>query len=128
MTTHEHAILFEPFTHGSMQLNNRIVMAPMIRGFAQGGLPGADHVEYYRRRAEGGVGLILTEGAVIDRPSSRNEPASLERLVTRMERGEFDLIAVGRALIVDPDWANKVQAGRLDELSPFETQALASFV
>jgi 2,4-dienoyl-CoA reductase-like NADH-dependent reductase (Old Yellow Enzyme family) len=45
-----------------------------------------------------------------------------------MEREEFDLIAVGRALIVDPDWAAKVQAGRLDELNPFETQVLASFV
>jgi 2,4-dienoyl-CoA reductase-like NADH-dependent reductase (Old Yellow Enzyme family) len=58
----------------------------------------------------------------------RAEAASLDRLIDRMERAEFDLIAVGRALIVDPDWAEKVRAGRLDALTPFETQALAKFI
>lgn len=67
-------ILFEPFSMGSFSLRNRIVMAPMTRGFAAGGLPGSAHVEYYRRRAEGEVGLILSEGTVIERPASRNEP------------------------------------------------------
>lgn len=67
-------ILFEPFRLKSLILKNRIVMAPMTRGFAQNGLPAEPHVDYYRRRVEGGVGLILTEGTVIDRPTSRNEP------------------------------------------------------
>lgn len=67
-------ILFEPFRLNSLDLKNRIVMAPMTRGFAEGGLPAGSHVDYYRRRAEGGVGLILSEGTVVDRPASRNEP------------------------------------------------------
>ena len=67
-------VLFEPFQVKSLRLKNRIVMAPMTRSFAAGGLPGPAHVDYYRRRAEGGVGLILSEGTVIDRPASRNEP------------------------------------------------------
>lgn len=67
-------VLFRPFTLKSLTLPNRIVMAPMTRGMAEGGVPGAAHAEYYRRRAEGGVGLILTEGTVIDRPASRNMP------------------------------------------------------
>ena len=46
----------------------------MTRGMAQDGIPGLAHAEYYRRRAAGGVGLILTEGTVIDRPASRNMP------------------------------------------------------
>ena len=29
----------------------------------------------------------------------------------RIERGEFDMIALGRALIADPDWPNKVRRG-----------------
>lgn len=66
-------ILFEPFRLKTLELKNRIVMAPMTRGFAEGGLVGKSHADYYRRRAEGQVGLILTEGAVVDRPSSRNE-------------------------------------------------------
>jgi 2,4-dienoyl-CoA reductase-like NADH-dependent reductase (Old Yellow Enzyme family) len=67
-------ILFQPFSLKSLHLKNRIVMAPMTRGFAENGLPAQPHVDYYRRRAEGGAGLILTEGTVVDRPASRNEP------------------------------------------------------
>ena len=66
--------LFRPLTVGTMRLANRIVMAPMTRTFASGGVPGPANAAYYRRRAEGGVGLILSEGTVIDRPASRNEP------------------------------------------------------
>ena len=67
-------ILFSPFTLKGLTLPNRIVMAPMTRGLAANGIPGPAHADYYRRRAEGGVGLILTEGTVIDRPASRNMP------------------------------------------------------
>ena len=60
-------ILFKPFSLKSLHLKNRIVMAPMTRGFAEDGIPAQPHVDYYRRRAEGGAGLILTEGTVVDR-------------------------------------------------------------
>ncbi|MEL7487426.1 MAG: NADH:flavin oxidoreductase [Pseudomonadota bacterium] len=49
-----------------------------------------------------------------------SEPASLDNLIERMERDEFDLIAVGRALLKDPQWATKVREGRIDELQTFE--------
>jgi 2,4-dienoyl-CoA reductase-like NADH-dependent reductase (Old Yellow Enzyme family) len=67
-------ILFTPFSLKGLTLPNRIVMAPMTRNMAEGGIPGPAHAEYYRRRADGGVGLILTEGTVVDRPASRNTP------------------------------------------------------
>src|SRR5580704_10822520 len=54
--------LFTPFTIKQLKLANRIVMAPMTRSFSPGGIPGADVARYYRQRAEGGVGLIVTEG------------------------------------------------------------------
>lgn len=66
--------LFQPFKLKSLTLKNRVVMAPMTRSFSPNGVPGNDVAEYYRRRAAGGVGLILSEGAVIDRPASRNDP------------------------------------------------------
>jgi 2,4-dienoyl-CoA reductase-like NADH-dependent reductase (Old Yellow Enzyme family) len=69
------ASLFRPLPFGGRVLRNRIVMAPMTRRFSPGGLPGRDVLEYYRRRAEGGVGLIVTEGGCIDPPSARLEPA-----------------------------------------------------
>ncbi|MCQ8277399.1 NADH:flavin oxidoreductase [Acetobacteraceae bacterium KSS8] len=65
--------LFRPLRIGSLHLANRIVMAPMTRTFAPGGVPTDQIAAYYRRRAEGGVGLILSEGTVVDRPQSRNE-------------------------------------------------------
>lgn len=66
--------LFQPFTIKNLALKNRIVMAPMTRSFATGGIPNADIAGYYRRRAEHEVGLILSEGTVIDRPGARNDP------------------------------------------------------
>ncbi|WP_024806000.1 NADH:flavin oxidoreductase [Nocardia sp. BMG51109] len=34
-------------------------------------------------------------------------------------RGEFDIVAVGRALLADPEWVNKMRDGRLAEITPF---------
>ncbi|WP_458071905.1 NADH:flavin oxidoreductase [Rhodanobacter sp. BL-MT-08] len=66
-------VLFEPFQIKNLVLKNRVVMAPMTRSFSPEGVPGANVAVYYRRRAEGDVGLILSEGTVIDRPAARNE-------------------------------------------------------
>ncbi|MFB0841418.1 NADH:flavin oxidoreductase [Paenibacillus oleatilyticus] len=65
--------LFEPFAAGKMTLSNRIVMAPMTRQFSPDGVPGSDVAAYYRRRAENGVGLIVTEGTVINHPDASNQ-------------------------------------------------------
>jgi len=73
MATSRADALFRPFRLKGLDLPNRIVMAPMTRVKAPGGIPGPANAAYYRRRAEGVVGLILTEGTVVDRPASRNE-------------------------------------------------------
>ena len=65
--------LFSPFTLKNLTLQNRVVMAPMTRNFSPGGIPNQAVADYYERRAEGNVGLILTEGTVIERPASKNE-------------------------------------------------------
>jgi 2,4-dienoyl-CoA reductase-like NADH-dependent reductase (Old Yellow Enzyme family) len=52
------------------------------------------------------------------------EPASLERAVTALGRGEFDLLAVGRMLLCDPHWTAKVGDGRRAELRPFDPASL----
>lgn len=66
------ATLFEPVTVSGIDLPNRIVMAPMTRRKAPGGVPGRDVLEYYERRAAADVGLIVTEGVWIDHPSASN--------------------------------------------------------
>ena len=64
------SILFEPFQLGSLQLKNRIVMAPMTRGQSPQGVPNQAVAEYYERRAEGGAGLIVSEGTLVDVPEA----------------------------------------------------------
>jgi 2,4-dienoyl-CoA reductase-like NADH-dependent reductase (Old Yellow Enzyme family) len=66
--------LFTPFTLNRLNLANRIVMAPMTRSFSPGGVPGADVAAYYRRRAEGGVGLIITEGTYMPHAAAGFDP------------------------------------------------------
>ena len=67
-------VLFQPVRVGPLKLANRIVMAPMTRGASPGGIAGDDVAAYYRRRAEGGVGLIITEGAYISEDTARYDP------------------------------------------------------
>jgi 2,4-dienoyl-CoA reductase-like NADH-dependent reductase (Old Yellow Enzyme family) len=75
MTQHPAANpLFRPFAVGRTTLANRIVMAPMTRGMSPGGVPGPEVAAYYRRRAEGGVGLIITEGTWIPQANASNDP------------------------------------------------------
>lgn len=59
--------LLEPLDHpGFLSLRNRSVMSAMSRGFADDGHRVTPEIrDYYKRRADGGVGLILTEGTVI---------------------------------------------------------------
>ena len=47
-------------------------------------------------------------------------------LIERLEKGEFDLVAVGRALLQDPQWANKIRLGQHDQLRQFNGDALAT--
>ncbi|AZG73220.1 NADH:flavin oxidoreductase [Shewanella livingstonensis] len=57
--------LFDPFTTKSLSLKNKTVMAPMTRAFSPNYIPNDEVAAYYRRRAEGDVGLIITEGTFI---------------------------------------------------------------
>ncbi|TWR28551.1 NADH:flavin oxidoreductase [Mucilaginibacter achroorhodeus] len=64
---------FSPFNYKSLHLRNRFVMAPMTRVQSPDGVPTEQVAEYYGRRAGADVGLIVTEGTTIDRPSSKNQ-------------------------------------------------------
>lgn len=59
--------IFSPVSFGRLKLRNRIAMAPMTRRKAKkDGVPTPEIIEYYRRRAQGEVGLIISEGTGID--------------------------------------------------------------
>ncbi|MFI2791435.1 NADH:flavin oxidoreductase, partial [Kitasatospora sp. NPDC018614] len=72
----------------------------------------------------GSVGLdgdfikaFLGEGAAL---------GTLDNLLDRMERDEFDMVAVGRALLQDPEWAAKVLSDRFDDLKPYDAASLTT--
>jgi 2,4-dienoyl-CoA reductase-like NADH-dependent reductase (Old Yellow Enzyme family) len=44
----------------------------------------------------------------------------LRDLVAMFERDEFDLVALGRVLLADPDWLMKIEAGHIDALTPYD--------
>jgi len=66
--------LLQPFSCKSLQLRNRVAMAPMTRSFSPGNVPNDAVVKYYQRRAEGEVGLIITEGVEINHPGASGFP------------------------------------------------------
>lgn len=68
------ASLLRPLRVRNLAVANRIVMSPMTRQRSPGGVPTPQVADYYRRRAEGGTGLIITEGVAIDHPTAVESP------------------------------------------------------
>ena len=52
-------------------------------------------------------------------------PSTLDKLVHRLEREEFDLIAVGRAILSDPNGTAKIRHGDSDGLKSFSAADMA---
>lgn len=53
-----------------------------------------------------------------------SQVSGFEELMRRFDRGEFDLVAVGRALLQDPDWAAKLKQGRHGEFKDYDAASL----
>ncbi len=59
----------------------------------------------------GGIGMGAPRDALgVDRPMEADD--NLDAVVARLEAGEFDLVAVGRALLNDPSWIERLRDGR----------------
>jgi 2,4-dienoyl-CoA reductase-like NADH-dependent reductase (Old Yellow Enzyme family) len=74
----------------------------------------------------GSVGL--SEEFVATYSDGAAEVAGIDELLNRMEADEFDLIAVGRALIANPEWANKVKNNDMDSIETFRKEQLTELV
>ena len=69
MTTYNK--LFQPIKIGNMEVKNRFVMPPMVTNYCNtDGSVTDQFVAYHKARAKGGVGLIITEAAIVH-PSGR---------------------------------------------------------
>ncbi len=73
------------------------------------------------------VGSVGLDGEFIaGLRGAASKPASLEALMRRLDNQEFDLVAVGRALLADPYWVTKIKNGRTEELQTFQPADLAT--
>lgn len=75
--------------------------------------------------AVGSVGLNQVF-QVAFQEGGRAETTGLESVLEQFGRGEFDLIALGRVLLSDPAWVEKVRDGRFDEIRPFHADDRAT--
>ena len=66
--------LFSAYNRNGLSLRNRVVMAPMTRKFSPNGIHTDYAPTYYARRAQGGVGLILTEGVEVSHRAASGYP------------------------------------------------------
>lgn len=60
--------LFSPYGLRGVGLRNRLVMAPMTMNQSPGNVINEANIERYEARARGGIGFIITEGALVDHP------------------------------------------------------------
>lgn len=66
----------------------------------------------------GGVGLDKSAGPARHIDDSQRSTNNLSRVIERFERGEFDLVAVGRSILNDPAWFTRAKAG--EPFAPFD--------
>ncbi|HMM14809.1 MAG TPA: NADH:flavin oxidoreductase [Parvibaculum sp.] len=73
------------------------------------------------------VGSVSLSGEFIGSfQGQSSEATGIDDLLARLENDEFDLVAVGRALLVDPEWSRKIHEERYEALMPFKPEALAT--
>jgi 2,4-dienoyl-CoA reductase-like NADH-dependent reductase (Old Yellow Enzyme family) len=102
-TCSEHIdVLFQATRIGSLELKNRIVMAPMTRALSPGGVP-----------RQNGRALLPSSYRTYRQPCA----SAFESCVPGL-----DLVAVGRALIANPDWARRIRSGSV--LKPYSLNLL----
>ncbi|MFG2969218.1 MULTISPECIES: NADH:flavin oxidoreductase [unclassified Streptomyces] len=71
------------------------------------------------------VGSVGLDGDFIKGFMGEGSPVKgIDDLLDSLERDEYDMVAIGRALLQDPEWAAKVLAGRTSELKPYDAAAL----
>ncbi|UCH08614.1 MAG: hypothetical protein JSV55_06485, partial [Deltaproteobacteria bacterium] len=56
--------MFKPIRIGSIDLKNRLAMAPVTTNYTQAGYPNEQLISFLAARAKGGVGLLVTPPAV----------------------------------------------------------------
>jgi 2,4-dienoyl-CoA reductase-like NADH-dependent reductase (Old Yellow Enzyme family) len=70
------------------------------------------------------VGSVSLDSEMNPLQAQRSQPARIDRLLEMLERGDFDLVAVGRALIANPDWPQIIRDHAYERLKPYDPNML----
>ena len=71
------------------------------------------------------VGSVSLDNEMIESLTGHSsETMRIDRALEMLARGDFDLIAIGRALIANPDWPQIVRRGAWGELKPYTPELL----
>ena len=101
-----------------------------MRRFWESEFPNSDeNLAYWTKKISNittiGVGSVGLDTDFIDMTASAN-PTSIDRAIEDISQNKYELIAVGRALIADPDWVIKMKTGRLSDVKPYTKESLFS--
>jgi 2,4-dienoyl-CoA reductase-like NADH-dependent reductase (Old Yellow Enzyme family) len=107
---------------GALQLANRLAVAPMTRvSAAPDGTPTPEMAEYYGAFAQGGFGLVITEGTYTDTAYSQgylNQPGLVsERHVAAWREVTAQVHGAGTPIV-----AQLMHAGALSQGNPYRSQ------
>ncbi len=118
-------LLFKTLTLGNMKLDNRVGVAPMTRTSATSeGLATDQMVSYYTSFANGGFGLIITEGIYPDDKYSQgylNQPGIVYKEQIQAWRKVVDSVHQAGSKI----FAQLMHAGALSQGNRFVNEAIA---
>lgn len=110
------------------------VFHPSTRRHYQPAFPDADPVLSLSGWTKKVTGVpVIAVGSVGLQTQFRSEtpgqviaPAPVEKVVSQFETGEFDVIAIGRTLLADPTWVNRLRNDTLDGFNGYDAQSALS--
>jgi len=76
----------------------------------------------------GGVGLSSGSDFIASLGGRVADVANIDDLLDRLSQDEFDLVAIGRALVANPDWPAQLRKGTSGKLKSFEKDMLSDLV
>lgn len=124
-TPDELAALLGPIADAGVDLfdaSTRLFDAPAFPGSDLGLAGWAKKLTGVPAMTVGGVGLSRDlQTSFVEETRAVN---NMDAVLRRFERGEFDLVGLGRALIMDPEWVRKVRGG--EAVRPFRLEAYAT--
>ena len=121
-------LLFTPFKIGGITVKNRIVFSAHLTNYAEDFLPSERHIHYYRERARGGAGLIITEEQSThptDHPYEKLIHAFHRRVIPYYQRLTGAIHAEGVPILAQINHNGGQSSGMFTRLPAWAPSALA---